>query len=85
MLLRQCMLSYVTYTSIKILKKKREDISPSLPTHEVPKDVEAIEIWGFTSTVDVTSSDRFPHCMAISIDWQNIICPETRKKSECHG
>lgn len=37
--------------------KKRVDVGPSLPAHEVSEDVEPIEIWGFTASVHVPSGN----------------------------
>lgn len=53
-------------------------LSVYLPTHKIPKYVQAIEVWRLTTSIDVASCNRFPHFVWICINWKHIICREEK-------
>lgn len=53
-------------------------LSVYLPTHKIPKYVQAIEVWRLTTSIDVASCNRFPHFVWICINWKHVICREEK-------
>lgn len=51
------------------------------PTHEVSKDVHAVQIGVFAASVHKSTRDGFPHLVRVGIDREDIICREQMNRS----
>lgn len=64
---------------INVLNNKIISFKWILPTHEVSKYINAIQVGVFTTSIHITTSDWLAYPVRICINRQDIICEKTKK------
>ena len=50
-----------------------QHVTRHTPTHEVPEDVEAVEVGHLAASVDVSSRHRLAQLVGVGEDWEDIV------------